>query len=90
MIAHWTHSNLLEGGGKLATKSLAKLLKNSLKIFAFVLSSKFIFSSFSRQMFETEPFLEGKPKDFRAFHNCFSLPVFLLIFFFLMFLVFFY
>ena len=62
-------------GGNLATKSLAKLQKNSLNIFAVVLSSKIILSSVSKQMFEIEPFLEVKPKDFWAFHNSFSLPM---------------
>ena len=68
--------NSLEGEGNLATKSLAKIQKNSLEVFAFVLSSKLVLSSFFREMFEIGPFLEGKPKDFRAFHNSFGLPMF--------------
>ena len=72
-----SNPNLLDGGRNLATKLPAKLQKNSLKVFAFVLSSKHILSSFLRHMFEIVPFLEGKPKDFRAFQNSFGLPIFL-------------
>ena len=64
-----SNPNLLDGRGNLATKLLTKLQKNSLKVFAFVLSSKHIMSSFLRHMFEIVHFLEVKPKDFRAFHN---------------------
>ena len=62
-----SNPNLLDGGGNLATKSLAKLQKNSLKVFSFALSSKHILSSFLRLMFEIVPFLEGTRKDFPQF-----------------------
>ena len=68
--------NSLEGGSNLATKSRAKLQKNYLKEFAFVLSSTLILPSFFRQMFRIESFLDGKPKIFRAFHNSFGLRIF--------------
>ena len=37
---------------------------------------------FERDMFEVVPFSEGQPKDFRAFHNFFGLPIFSFIFLF--------
>ena len=74
--------NLLEGeGDNLETKFLAKLQKHSSKTLAVALSSKHIFPSLLRHMCEIVPFLEGRSKDFRAFHNSFASKYFLNFFF---------
>ena len=47
-----------------------------MRVFAFVLSSKPILSTFLRHMFETELFLMVNLKILKVFHKCFGLPIF--------------
>ena len=65
------------GLGNFATKSLAKLAKNVLKMFAFSFGSN-VSSPFSlwRQTLLEEDFLLGKPKDFKVFHSSLGFPTF--------------
>ena len=68
--------NLRGGFGSFLTSSVAKFEKKFLKTFELILSSKQCSPSVFRQIFEGLSCLEGRPSDFRLFHNSFGLPIF--------------